>query len=323
MTPALDCAVIVCAYTQERWLSLVSAIDSLKRQTSPPAEIVLVVDHNSALARRAAGFFRDVAVVENAGARGLSGARNTGIAASRAEIVAFIDDDAVAEPQWLATLLAWYADPGVIAVGGSVNARWIGQRPPWLPVEFDWVIGCSYTGVPEDAAAPVRNLLGANMSFRREVFARVGGFRSGIGRIGAAPFGCEETELCIRARRAWPHGAVIYDPAARVAHTVTRGRASWRYFRARCYAEGVSKAAVARIAGREDALASERRYVKRTLTSAIVRYAATAMRGDGTAAQKIAAIAAGLLLTCAGFAHGAFLRRTDVAYDITPAPDVA
>ena len=44
--------------------------------------------------------------------------------------------------------------------------------------------------------------MGCNMSFRREVFERIGGFAEEIGRIGKNPLGCEETELCIRARQA-------------------------------------------------------------------------------------------------------------------------
>ena len=322
MTSAPSCSVVICAYTERRWLSLAAAIDSVRRQTSPPAEIIVVADHNASLARRAAASFDGVTVIANSASRGLSGARNTGVGASHGDVVAFLDDDAEAEADWIATLLRWYRDEDVIAVGGSVAARWIATRPHWLPEEFGWVVGCSYTGVPE-IAAPVRNLLGANMSFRRDVFSRAGGFRSGIGRIGAAPFGCEETEFCIRARRAYPGAAIIYDPGARVAHAVTPERASWRYFRARCYAEGLSKAAVARIVGADAALASERRYVRETITAALVRYTREAIaRRDLAAGGRCVAVVVGLLLTCAGFASGV-LRRRSSAYDVGVAAEVA
>ena len=62
------------------------------------------------------------------------------------------------------------------------------------PREFNWVVGCTHRGMPS-TTAPVRNLIGCNMSFRREVFSRIGGFRDQIGRVGARPSGCDETEL--------------------------------------------------------------------------------------------------------------------------------
>src|SRR5439155_54307 len=78
-----------------------------------------------------------------------------------------------------------------------------GERPTWHPPEFGWVVGCSYRGLPVEPA-PVRNLIGCNMSMRRELFDAVGGFTHGIGRIGTIPLGCEETEWCIRVRQRFP-----------------------------------------------------------------------------------------------------------------------
>lgn len=121
--------------------------------------------------------------VENIESRGLSGARNSGVAVATGAIVAFLDDDAVAEPDWLERLAAHYADPNVIGVGGSVKTDWLHGRPRCFPREFDWVVGCSYRGLPE-ATSRVRNPIGANMSFRAEVLHRTGGFTSGRDRQG-------------------------------------------------------------------------------------------------------------------------------------------
>ncbi|EQD33462.1 glycosyl transferase family 2, partial [mine drainage metagenome] len=73
------------------------------------------------------------------------------------------------------------------------------------------MVGCSYLGQPEQVSE-VRNLLGSNMSVRREVFERVGMFSDSLGRLGKNPTGCEETELCIRAAHGVPGGKVLYDP---------------------------------------------------------------------------------------------------------------
>lgn len=299
-----DISVVVCAYTEERWDDLVTCVASLQSQTIAPKEIVVVIDHNPRLFARASREFHGVTVVENGDQRGLSGARNTGIAAASGSIIAFLDEDALAMPDWLEKLGASYADPQVLGVGGSIVPVWAQGRPEWFPEEFDWVVGCVYRGMPE-SIAPVRNLIGCNMSFRRDVFAAAGGFRNGIGRVGTRPVGCEETELCIRVRQRWPHGQLLYQPQARVYHRVPANRSRWSYFRSRCYAEGLSKALVARLVGAQDGLASERAYVMRTLPRAVGKGIGDAvLRRDRAGLARAGAIAGGLVLTALGYLIG-------------------
>jgi glucosyl-dolichyl phosphate glucuronosyltransferase len=170
------------------------------------------------------------------------------------------------------------------------------------------VVGCTYRGMPE-APTGVRNLIGANMSLRRAVLDALGGFRSDIGRIGTRPLGCEETELCIRARRRWPEGIFLYDPSALVRHRVPANRASWRYFHSRCYAEGLSKALVAKLADTRSGLASERAYTMRVLPRGMLRGVVEALaRGDPAGLGRSAMIAAGLAVTTAGYLVGTVSR---------------
>lgn len=298
-----DISVVMCAYTEQRWDAMCAAVESIRRQSLPPRELILVIDHNPALFERARTHLPDVTVLENREEQGLSGARNSGIAVARGEIIAFIDEDALADPDWLANLSAGYSDPDVVGVGGVIEPLWLATRPGWFPSEFNWVIGCSYTGLPQ-VPASVRNLIGCNMSLRREVFEQVGGFRSGIGRIGTRPVGCEETELCIRVRQRWPQRPMLYLPQARVLHRVTQARGRWAYFRSRCYAEGLSKALVAQLVGTRDGLASERTYTLQTLPRAFVRGLGAALRGDPSGPLRAMAIVVGLALTTAGYLHG-------------------
>jgi hypothetical protein len=150
-------------------------------------------------------------------------------------------------------------------------------------------------------AAPVRNFIGANMSFRRADVLSAGGFRTDLGRVGTRPLGCEETELCLRIAARDPEAVLLYEPAAAVRHHVPAARTTWSYFRARCYAEGLSKAAVARHAGRGPALASERAYLRSTVPRAVAR----GLRpGSGSDLGTVAALATGVAATVAGYTAG-------------------
>lgn len=298
-------SVIICAYTEDRWGDLLVSVRSVQQQTAPPAEVLVVVDHNASLLRRSRRELPGVVVIENAGNPGLSAARNSGVAAASGQVLAFLDDDATADPDWLSRLGAGYRDPNVLGVGGAVEPVWLAGRPAWFPEEFDWVVGCTYRGMPEQPV-PVRNMIGCNMSLRREVFQCVGGFLDGVGRIGTRPLGCEETELCIRARRHWPGGILLYQPLARVFHRVPGSRAEFRYFVARCLAEGHSKALVARLQGSRSGLATERTYVLRTLPKGVITgLKATTIHGDPAGWRRSAAILFGLACTSAGYVAGA------------------
>jgi glycosyltransferase involved in cell wall biosynthesis len=309
MPTSLDVSVVICAYTEARWDDLAACVESVQHQSVPPREVIVVIDHNPPLLERVRVHIPGVIVVENHQPRGLSGARNSGIAMAQGAVIAFLDEDAVAAPDWLVQLSASYEDPLVLGVGGAIEPMWLDGRPGWFPEEFNWVVGCTYRGMPQ-ALATVRNLIGCNMSFRREVFEAICGFRSGIGRIGTRPVGCEETELCIRLHQRWPQSVLLYEPRARVYHCVPASRVRWRYFRERCYAEGLSKAQVSHLVGARDGLATERSYTLRTLPQGIVQGMADAfLRYNPVGLAQAGAIIAGLAFTTAGYLKGLALGR--------------
>ena len=276
--PAIRASVILCAYTLERWNDLVAAVASIRRQNTPAGEIIVVIDHNLDLYKMAQAQFSDIRVLENKGLRGLSGARNTGAENAGYPVIVFMDEDATAHPDWLTQLLSGYQDEHVIGVGGAVIPHWLVKQPAWFPEEFAWVVGCTYKGLPE-TLAPVRNMLGCNMSFRREVFDRAGGFNETLGRLSdKLLLSCEETEFCIRANCRFPHSQFVLNPQAIVNHKVPTQRATFHYFQKRCYAEGLSKARVASYVGSGDGLSSEREYTLRTLPRGILRGSRKASR---------------------------------------------
>ncbi|MFI1977485.1 glycosyltransferase family 2 protein [Streptomyces wedmorensis] len=309
-------SVVICVYTEERWEDILAAVESVRKQSLPPLETLLVVDHNERLLSRLTEEYADerlrgeVRVLANAGPRGLSAGRNTGIAAARGDLVAFLDDDAVAERDWLRYFAAAYDDPRVMAVGGRTLPAWAsGRRPAWFPEEFDWVVGCTYRGLPP-GRVPVRNVLGGNASFRRTAFDAAGGFATGIGRDGdRRPLGCEETELCIRLAKALPRAILLIDDRAVIHHKVPAARERFGYFRTRVYAEGLSKALVARSVGTQKGLESERRYTTRVLPAGVLRGAADALRGRSGGAGRAGAILTGVTLAAGGYALGQLRAR--------------
>jgi len=304
----MSCSVVICVYTFDRWDDILAAIESVRNQTSPPEEIVVVVDHNADLYGRLRTLFTDLTVVENQRQRGLSGGKDTGVEVTSGDVVAFLDDDAVAHPDWLRYFREAYTDERIVGVGGTTLPLWQSARPRWFPCEFDWVLGCTFTG---REPGPVRNLLGGNASFRRDIFSVAGGFPSNIGRTSAQrrPLGCEETEFCIRVSQHRPDWAFVFEPRAVIWHRVPSERERFAYFRSRCFAEGLSKAAVTRSVGVADGLSVERSYTTRTLTRGVARGIGEALRGDRAGIERSYAISVGLLSAAAGYARGGMASR--------------
>ncbi|NGN68733.1 glycosyltransferase, partial [Streptomyces sp. A7024] len=339
-----DFSVVICVYTEDRWDDILAAVDSVRRQTLPALETLLVVDHNPALFERLSARYGAAAgggepapdtgagaspaagpaapadgaagppirVLRNSGPRGLSAGRNTGIAAARGEVIAFLDDDATADPGWLRAFTAAFgSDDRVWAVGGRAEPVWAsGRRPSWFPAEFDWVVGCTYTGVPPGRAR-VRNVMGGNAAFRRESFTAAGGFATGIGRDGdTRPLGCEETEMCIRLTQTVPEARILMDDAAVIHHKVSADRERFGYLVRRSYAEGLSKALVSQSVGAGDGLSAERSYATRVLPVGVLRGVRDVLLLRGVAgAGRASAIVAGATAAVHGYAVGAWRAR--------------
>jgi GT2 family glycosyltransferase len=301
-------SVVICAYTLDRWDDIREAVESLRRQRHAPHEVILVSDHNPELLDRARSAFPEVVCVANGGPKGLSGARNTGVDAATGDVVAFLDDDAAAGVDWVDQLLDAYRDEDVIGVGGGVLPAWKAPRPDWFPDEFLWVVGCSYEGLPA-GRAEIRNPIGANMSFRRDVFTTTGGFDPTMGRLGKDAAGCEETEFSIRARKASPGARILLQPSAVCHHNVSPDRVTRQYFRRRCQAEGRSKALVSQLAGADQALDTERVYVRRTLPRGILHGLRDLAGGELSGGARAWAIVEGAALTATSYALMRFRLR--------------
>lgn len=239
-------SVVVC--TRNRSAALRGALESLLEVQYDPALWEMVIIDNAST-DDTAEIARSVAAANPARVRvlveptiGLSAARNAGIAAAAAEIIAFIDDDAYPEPGWLSAVVEGFSRPEVMCVGGPVAPLLEGELPSWFRGRF-----LPYLTVWDPGPEPVELRYneyprGANIAYRRSGIELVGGFSEHLGRKGSSLLSCEEIELCLRLERA---GFItLYVPGARVRHLTPVGRMTPEWLAARFEAQGRSEAIV-------------------------------------------------------------------------------
>lgn len=206
-------AVVVC--TRDRPALLEASLASLAADLRPGDERVVVdsasVDGPAVAAVAEAAGFRVVRVDRP----GLSRARNAGLAATSADVVAFTDDDCRVSPGWAAGLEAAFTDPGLGFLTGAVAA----DRETRLPI----AVGEHAEAHEVDALAdPTACGHGANMAFRRAALDEVGGFDEDLG-AGGPLRSAEDVDIFWRLARAGWRGR--HDPANRVTHVQWRSTA--------------------------------------------------------------------------------------------------
>jgi GT2 family glycosyltransferase len=304
-----DISVIICAYTEDRWQDIVDAVDSVQRQTVTARDIILVIDHNPKLFERARNYFQTILVIENTENKGVSGARNSGVAIAQGSILCFLDDDAKASPDWLARLQEGHDDKQVLGVGGGIDPNWVSQQPDWFPPEFNWAVGATYKGMSEKPAA-VRNVWSGNMTVRREVFEAVGGFHKDFSKVGTLSTP-EDTEFCIRVLQNHPGGIWLFKPDARILHKVPVNRTTWKFFTWRCFNEGMGKAKLANLVGMQNGLSSEVSHTVRTLPISVIKDVINGIRHrDKSSFMQAGAIVAGFTMVASGYVVGASSIKT-------------
>lgn len=310
-------SVIITTYAVERWPGLRDLLLSLEAQAYPRLEIIFVGEAERELCQRVAALaaeqeMNNVRTLFNDGLPGLSAARNLGAAAARGDIIAFLDDDAVALPGWAEATARTYLDgEGVIATTGPALPLWEDDSLTWLPEEFYWFVSCTnWTGwqTPRD----VRNAWGMNMSFRREVFQGCGGFRTAFGLRNSARTTwndppSEDVDLSLRARRA-TGGRIVYNPEAAVRHRVSASRLRWGFIAQRSYSVGYQRRALQRLYGRDgdgqQLLAQEISLTRRIVADLVPRIIVTAFRRPLLAWRQLSLVVVSLGFVALGYLSG-------------------
>jgi GT2 family glycosyltransferase len=175
---------------------------------------------------------------------GLSHARNRALAWAAeqgAEVLAFVDDDAVVEGGWYDALTRrWEEAPDEVAcIGGPIRPRFGTDPPPWYSDRIQHVLTLLDRGPDvRDLDPDIEAVYGANISFRIEPLHRVGGFDPALGHSGSRVFFGEE-DAAQRALVRLGH-RVRYVPDAAVLHVIPPERLTRRSFLERRYAFGVA-----------------------------------------------------------------------------------
>ncbi len=295
-------SVVVCTHSLDNFPNLVDVVDSLLNQTHKELEIIVVVDGNQELYEKVVEVYEAeeklevVAIKENIG---LSGARNAGIRVAKGDAIAFLDDDAVAQAGWVENLVDSYQKLDAIAVGGKILPTWVSKKPDYFPEELGWLVGITNEGFAEGKVAEVRNTYGPNMSFRREVFDKVGLFneRFGFAARGTSYMQGEEAEFTLRMNRKLGK-RVIYNPEAVVYHKIPSWKTRPRVLLRRAFYQGCSKALLKRLNLSSEALTIEQSYLKDLLFKHIPR------RIRGMEIRKLSLLVAVIISVGLGFVYG-------------------
>jgi glycosyltransferase involved in cell wall biosynthesis len=228
--PRPEISVIVCSFNGARTLD--ACLEALEHQTVRSKAQVILVDDGSTDSTNDIARRHDVELLVHDRNRGISAARNTGIAAARAPVIAFTDDDCIPDSRWLETLLAVHERPEVVGAGGPVDIarvdtlvhRYLAAHPPLAPLELELdthrgllarlelYVRSMWSTARRTEGRAVYSFPGANMSFKAEAIHAVGGFDPTM------TFGSDDEYLCARVRDRFPDSILWLEPQALVRH---------------------------------------------------------------------------------------------------------
>jgi len=303
-------SVIIPSYNIENYHNLVDAIDSLLNQSYAAIEVVVVIHTSKNLYEeivKAYGTQTKVKVIFNEQSLGAYAARNVGIRAARGDILAFLDDDAVADKKWVETLVSTYKELDAVAVGGKILPIWLPRKPVYFPEELYWLVGVTHKGFAEDKVVEIRNAFGPNMSFKREVFEQVGLFNENLGfaRRGTSYIQAGEAEFSLRMTSKFGVG-VIYNPEAIVHHKIPVSKARLRLLFKRSFYQGYSKVLLQKWGPSPDSISTEKSHLKDLLIKYIPQRIKRVFIGPSRGAElkQVSVLISSIAAVGLGFVYG-------------------
>jgi GT2 family glycosyltransferase len=258
-------SIIVCTHHLDNFQNLSDAVESLLNQTHEEIEIVIVVDGNQELYDKIMDVYSahgNIKIMVTGESLGAFGAGNVGVKAAKGDIIAFLDDDAVGDRRWIEHLFEIYNKSDAISVGGKILPIWLTKKPDYFPDELGWLVGITHEGFAKEIMHEVRNTFGPNMSFRREVFERIGFLNEKLGfaKGGTTYMQGAESEFALRMKNKLGKG-VIYNPEAIVYHKIPPSKTRPGVLLRRAFYQGYSKALMKKHSPSPETLATEGSYL--------------------------------------------------------------
>lgn len=238
-------SVALCTYNRFEYLPL--ALDSLIGQTLSQEDFEVIIVDNSDDLEAADVFWAARSLPQNThlirtSPPGLSRARNIAYEAAQSPIVAYLDDDAIANENWLANFVAYFERNEDIGVaGGPIEPIWPQKEPEWLPQSLLGCLTILDLGEQDVRLDQGAHCFGANLAFRKRALEMVGGFDTSVGRTGGSSLLSNEEIIVqneISSLEGFEKG---YCASARVRHHVDKSRLSKNWFRSRLAWQAVSE----------------------------------------------------------------------------------
>lgn len=237
-------AAVICTHNRAGYLE--RALNSLAGQSLAPEQFEVLVVDNASTDRTAEVAHAMQDRVPNLrylreDRLGLSYARNTGARASRAPFLAYLDDDARTDRDWLKHMLRAFEtpNPAPACIGGRVWLDWGSSAPRWLPPRYYSIYTFVDHGDEDRPLGPREYLVGANLAFHRDTLLELGGFDTNLGRKGTTLLSGEESAIVGKLReRGLP---IHYAGSAAVWHAVPPERRRRQWLWSRMFWDGASQ----------------------------------------------------------------------------------
>lgn len=238
-------SAVVATYNRERFLP--DALEGLRVQTLDPREFQIIIVNNNSKDRTkeiSLEFIKNNPQLNcfycEEFNQGLSFGRNRGVNESNAELITFIDDDAVIEKDFLLNVVNYMKDKNdVAAVGGKIFAKYLNKKPVWMSKYIQALVGHVDYGDETFEYPSGKYPFGSNMSIRTESLKAIGLFNTQLGRIGEGGLGGEEKDMFDKLKQNG--GKIFYLPSLLVYHSVDDSRLTKERMENLSYGVGASE----------------------------------------------------------------------------------
>lgn len=239
-------SVVICSYNREKYIA--DAIESLLNQTlSPELYEIIIIDNNSKdrtgeialnYVKRFSESHRIHYFKETN--QGLCFARNRGILEAKGKFIVYMDDDGIADPNFLEVQYNFLIEfDYVVGLGGKIIPRYVDGKPKWIDGILEGLVSKVDHGENVFQYAGKKYPVGCNMTYRKDILEQVGMFDTGIGQVGDNLVRGDETELYERIKKL--NRPVYYLPKSRVEHVIERNRLTREHIRKMSEGVGIGR----------------------------------------------------------------------------------